>query len=231
MSQGCTHDIDVYSLDPDVGHGTGESLILLLSDPSVHRPSSLTGITSLPAHHRRSHDRIAQLQPSPKDLNIVVNLYRGDAVYHTTSIGHPLDRASNLAFDIILALDCAYHFNTRNAFLRQSFEKLAPGGRIALADICIDPMILSQNRLARIFIPLLGVMPQHNFTSTNEYVSAMKDIGYSDVRLEDVSSDVFPGFTRFLKGRGWGWWFFGCVVECCASWGAQFVIISGQRSS
>ncbi|KAE9411083.1 hypothetical protein BT96DRAFT_1054317 [Gymnopus androsaceus JB14] len=38
----------------DVGHGTGESLILLLTHPSIPHPSHLTGITSIPLHHPRA---------------------------------------------------------------------------------------------------------------------------------------------------------------------------------
>src|SRR5882762_9807922 len=47
---------------PDVGHGSGESLILQISHPEVPRPSRLTGITSLKTHHQRSSDRVARLQ-------------------------------------------------------------------------------------------------------------------------------------------------------------------------
>ena len=58
----------------------------------------------------------------------------------------------------------------------------------------------------------------------------MQMLGYEDVQLEDISEDVFPGFTRFLKGRGGGWWVFGRWMEWWhKSAGARFVLVSGRR--
>jgi SAM-dependent methyltransferase len=38
-------------------------------------------------------------------------------------------------FDAVLCLDCAYHFRTREAFLRTAHQMLRPGGRFAAADL------------------------------------------------------------------------------------------------
>jgi len=212
----------------DVGHGTGESLILLLSDPSVPRPSGITGITSLPAHHLRSRERVRRLQASSKGPQPEVALYKGDAVYRHPAIGHPLDPSSTKLFDTILALDCAYHFDTRETFLLQSFNKLALHGRIALADICFDPAA-PRSRWVRLAARVFKLMPQGNFVSKEGYVAQMEGIGYGDIRLEDVTEEVFPGFIRFLKGRGWGWAAFGLMVEWYQNAGARFVIVSGSK--
>jgi SAM-dependent methyltransferase len=212
----------------DVGYGTGESLVLLLSDQRVPRPSSLTGITSLAEHHRRAQDRITQLQSSLPDPKPEVALYAGDAVYHHPAFDHPLDPSSPTCFDTILALDCAYHFDTRSAFLNQSFVKLVPGGRVALADICIDPLSLGYGK-AWLITSLFRLMPKPNMVSTKEYVSVMKEIGYVDVQLEDITEDVFPGFIKFLKRKGWGWWGLACVIDWYVNAGARFIIVTGAR--
>lgn len=216
---------DAHELD--VGHGTGESLLLLLSDP-LTRPSTLTGITSLPVHHRRSQDRVKQFQASLDEPAVEVSLHACDAIYHPTAVDHPLDPSTSHVFDAILALDCAYHFNTRKTFLRQSFEKLAPGGRIGLADICFDTSTSSRAWLASM---LIRMIPKYNLISMEAYISDMEEIGYVDVRLEDITENVFPGFIRFLKGRGWGWWAFGTVIQWYANAGAQFVIVRGIKAS
>ncbi|RDB28506.1 Erythromycin 3''-O-methyltransferase [Hypsizygus marmoreus] len=212
----------------DVGHGTGESLILLLSNPSIPRPSSVTGITSLQVHHNRSQQRVEQLLSSMKGSKPNVELFAEDAIYHQAT-HHPLNPSSKQAFDTILALDCAYHFHTRVTFLRQSFQKLLPGGRIALADICFDPKLLESPRIWLI-TSILGLMPKQNMVSKEGYITQMKEIGYTDVQLEDVTDDVFPGFINFLKSRGLGWKVFGLVIEWYAKTGARFVIVSGLRS-
>ncbi|KAJ7706113.1 S-adenosyl-L-methionine-dependent methyltransferase [Mycena rosella] len=206
----------------DVGHGSGESLILLLTHPSMARPSQLTGITSLAAHHQRSQARVARLdQPVP------VFLHAGDAVYRPGSHGHPLDPSSEDQFDTILALDCAYHFRSRTAFLRQAYGKLRPGGCVALADICFTPGAL-QTRWTRWVTAVLRLMPRENMVSTDEYLAQMRGMGYT-VRLEDVTSDVFPGFIRFLGTRGLGWKTFGGLMGVFAGAGARFVVVVGTK--
>ncbi|KAG5654080.1 hypothetical protein H0H81_007494 [Sphagnurus paluster] len=145
-----------------------------------------------------------------------------------TNPDHPLDPSSTTAFDRILALDCAYHFNTRKTFLRQSLQKLAPGGRIALADICFDPEILNGSRKTWLISSLFRLMPKQNMVSTDGYIAQMESMGYIDVELEDITRDVFPGFVRFLSSRGFGWKVFALVIEWYADIGARFVIVSGS---
>ena len=211
----------------DVGHGTGDSLLLLLSAPFIPRPSRLIGITSLDIHHRRSRERVDKLQATDQN-KVSVDLHHCDAVSDNVvpSI-HPLNSSSAITFDSILALDCAYHFNTRHKFLEQSFQKLMPGGSIALADICFSSSL--HTRRTRWITSIVNLIPKYNQISVEDYVDKMKQIGYTGVILDDVTSEVFPGFVVFLKSRGWGWWAFGSVVDWYWSAGARFVIVSGRR--
>ncbi|KAK0465118.1 uncharacterized protein EV420DRAFT_1262625 [Desarmillaria tabescens] len=191
----------------------------------VPRPSELSGITSLPAHHQRSRERIASMRLRNPGI-IEPNLYLGDAVYRLGREDHPLSPNNADMFDTILALDCAYHFHTRRDFLRQSLSHLAPGGRIALADICFTTSWRSMNFGTKVLLTILNVIPKENIVSLAEYEADMRDMGYVDVKLEDISEDVFPGFVRFLKSRGWGWWIFGKVMSAFSG-RCQFVVVSG----
>uniref|UniRef100_A0A8H8CPS6 phosphoethanolamine N-methyltransferase n=1 Tax=Psilocybe cubensis TaxID=181762 RepID=A0A8H8CPS6_PSICU len=211
----------------DVGHGTGESLLFLLSEPSLPRISHLVGITSLEVHHERSVDRVHKLQ-ALRDIDTIVDLYHADAICtDRANPAHPLSTLSNETFDVILALDCAYHFNTRRLFLEQAYTKLERGGTVALADICFSSDALKTRR-TQFLVSVLRLMPRHNVISKEDYVAQMKRIGYSDVVLEDITDDVFPSFSRFLKTQGWGWWVLGKVIDWYASAGARFVIVSGK---
>lgn len=214
----------------DVGHGTGESLLLLISDPSVPRPSRLVGVTSLELHHQRSLERVQKAQAAQtQDVEPTkVDLYHGDAVYNGVDPKHPLCPASVGLFDAVLALDCAYHFDTRRTFLEQTFRKLAPGGRVALADICFSAEALKSTR-TKVITSIARLMPPRNLISNAKYVASLKEIGYVDVTLEDITPDVFPSFIAFLKGRGIGWWLFGTSLRWYTSAGAKFVIVSGQK--
>lgn len=214
-----------------MGHGTGESLILLISEQSIQRPTTLTGITSILEHSRRSLERVKTFQSAVSESQSTkVDLHHGDAVYRGDKDGsreHPFAEG-NEPFDSILVLDCAYHFNTRRLFLEQALVHLAPGGTIALADICFASSSL-QSFYTRALTKILRVMPQANIISDGEYISQMQDLGYHDVSLENITANVFPGFVKFLKSRGGGWYVFGCIMACYARAGAQFVIVSGRK--
>ncbi|KAJ7293638.1 S-adenosyl-L-methionine-dependent methyltransferase [Mycena rebaudengoi] len=189
----------------DVGHGSGESLILLLTHAAVPRPARVTGITSLEVHHRRSQARVARLHQ-----DVSVTLYQGDAVFRPGCRGnHPLDPAHGAQFDTILALDCAYHFQIAGGRLR-------PGGAIALADICFAPAAL-QTRRTQLVAAVLRFMPRENMLSTDEYAAQLRAIGYSD-------------FIRFLGSRGLGWYIFARILGVFAGSGGRFVVVRGKRS-
>ncbi len=102
-----------------------------------------------------------------------------------------------ICYDSILALDCAYHFHTRRDFLRQSLSHLAPGGRIALADICFPTSWKTMSLGTRALLAVLNVIPKENIVSLDEYEADMRKMGYVDVKVEDVSKEVFPEFIRF----------------------------------
>ncbi|KAF8912719.1 hypothetical protein CPB84DRAFT_1742213 [Gymnopilus junonius] len=181
---------------------------------------------SLDIHHLRSVDRVRKYQGSHELTDPKVDMYQADAVFDDKGTNHPL--RMSLPFDSILALDCAYHFSTRQRFLQQSFQNLAPGGYIALADICFSATAL-QSRRTKILTSVLRLMPAENLISTEGYVSQMNDVGYEDVILQDITDNVFPGFSAFLKSRQWGWKLFGLVIDWYASAGAKFIIISGRK--
>ena len=221
----------------DVGYGSGESLLLHLRHPSVPRPAHLTGVTSLEAHYKRSQDKVRHCQ---EDLGVAdnVTLYHGDAVFHrdpwadASLHNHPLDpEFTGRPYTSILALDCAYHFKTRHEFLEQSYSALADGGKIALGDICFSFEAGKGvgSFLVRSALTVFGFMPRANMVTVEQYVEDMYKMGYKEVKVEDISSDVFPGFTEFLGTQGVGWSIFAKIMRRVVASGAQFVIVSGRR--
>ncbi|KAI0348098.1 hypothetical protein BDW22DRAFT_1350243 [Trametopsis cervina] len=217
----------------EVGHGCGDSLLLHLEHPSVPRPTRLVGITSQHKHYLRSLKRTNQRNPNSVD----VRLAEGDAIYRTpfhadqqSPFPHPLDtKHSKNTYDSVLALDCAYHFDTRRLFLEQAHICLAAGRRIALGDLCFLPGSLSL--ATRFLVALTGSIPRKNIITTEEYIAILRDIGYVDVKMEDITSDVFPGFIGFLKGRGFAFNVVASQFERLVSHGMRFVIVSAAKSS
>jgi len=90
-------------------------------------------------------------------------------------------------------------------------------------------MSFADSKRTKILTKIFGAMPAENVISKENYIKQMQEIGYVDVTLEDISEDVFPGFVRFLRGRGLGWWIFGTVMNLYYREGLRFVIISGTR--
>ncbi|TFK30497.1 S-adenosyl-L-methionine-dependent methyltransferase [Coprinopsis marcescibilis] len=213
----------------DVGFGTGESILFLLSDPDVPQPKKITGITNVSAQCERAKRRVANAWPQfAEGAEQRVFLYTADAICDGSQ-DHPLSSPdTDSSFDAVLALDCAYHFNTRWRFLHQSFSKLTPGGRIALADICFAPQGLSSLK-TRLVTSTLRMMPMHNRTTVLEYRTRMQDAGFEDIVIENITSDVFPRFIQFLKRQGWNWWIFGTILQIYVSTGCQYVVVSGRK--
>jgi SAM-dependent methyltransferase len=217
----------------DVGHGSGDSILLQLSHPDVARPALLCGITSLSSHYRRAQERVDSFLSSvdaPSETPDVL-LFEGDAVWRPgdKARSHPLSPHFQYEFDNVLTLDCAYHFNTRHEFLRQSFQRLVPGGGIALADICFSapPGPILTLLLWRV----LRVMPRDNIVTKEQYIQQMNNIGYEGVEMEDITPFVFPGFCNFLKWRGYVGTVFAWLMGWLQGQGLRFIIIKGAKPS
>lgn len=212
----------------DVGHGSGDSILLQLTHPEVARPALLCGITSLPSHHRRSRERVNRfLSINALNKTPDVLLFEGNAIWRPGHEEHPLSPHFGREFDSILALDCAYHFDTRRAFLFQSFQRLAPGGRVALADLCFS---VSPGPLLTLFLSgVLRTMPRSNMVTKGQYIQEMNEIGYEDVEVEDITPFVFPGFRNFLKRRGNLGGAFAAMMGWLQGQGLCFVIIKGVK--
>lgn len=164
-------------------------------------------------------------------------LFNGDAIYRGshaaasapgTASRHPLDSQHFADFyTSILALDCAYHFDTRRTFLEQSFKCLAPGGRIALGDLCFKAGSLSLG--TRLMVSVMESMPRENVITDEQYVATLRGIGFVDVAMEDITEDVFRGFVAFLRGRGFAYRFIASHFERLVSRGMIFVVVSASR--
>jgi len=209
----------------DVGHGSGDSLLLHLGDADVPRARRIVGITSLPSHHARAVERIKESSSGHK---VDALLYCGDAVWRSPGLNHPLNPASSEeAFTSILALDCAYHFRTRSDFIRQCFKRLQPGGTLALTDLYLDGRI--PPRLLWL-ICFMFSLPQANVWSKERYIQELREAGFEMHNFEDITAFVFPGFLTFLRSRGVMWALAECCIGLWARNDGRYAIISATKA-
>ncbi|GAA5856671.1 hypothetical protein JCM9279_004867 [Rhodotorula babjevae] len=174
----------------EVGYGSGDSTQLLEREFS---PSHYLGLTSLASQHATAVVR-ANKAGLPSDR---IQLRQGDAA-------KDLDAEPAGSYDAVLAVDCAYHFNTRPAFLSSSARLLRAGGHLALTDLVLPstPLSLLDRLLLRLLFALAGC-PSSNLVSLDTYRAQLVAAGFDAASLEltNVSGDVWPGFCCFVRGR------------------------------
>jgi SAM-dependent methyltransferase len=111
-------------------------------------------------------------------------------------------------YDLIYILDSIYHFPPALPhFLATAIQSVSPGGVIAYTDI-VPPSTLPSWLGYWILPTTLGV-PTRNLMNRPKdleaYKAQLEKIGYVDVKIEDWTKEVFPGFAKFLWTKG-GFW-------------------------
>lgn len=108
---------------------------------------------------------------------------------------------TNNYFDVILAIESAFHFNTREKFFKEAYRTLKKNGVICLTD-CLPTdkkeNLDFKNRSERFGIPI------KNQYDINIYVSILKNIGFHSVQYIDISENVIPySATEITNRNGW----------------------------
>ena len=93
---------------------------------------------------------------------------------------------ADATFDNIICVEAAFHFNTREAFLREALRVLKPGGRIVLSDI------LSQRRIERSHKLRFEANYLRDLAA---YRKLLVRVGFEDLKVIDVTPQVWEGFN------------------------------------
>ena len=171
----------------DVGFGFGEQDILWMERFS---PRRIVGINVVPSQVIAARQRLDQAATGDN-----IQLHFGSA----TEL--PFEAES---FTAITALECGFHFDTRERFFREAYRALRPGGRIVLSDII--PMEKPQSWQQRWHyqqswqaFQRTWASPAANAYPRAEYALKLKASGFDTVRVESIRNNVFPGYHAYCS--------------------------------
>jgi SAM-dependent methyltransferase len=170
----------------DVGFGFADQDVLWMER---FAPRRITGLNVTPAQVRLARARVRRLGMAER-----IDLREGSA----TDMKLP-----DACCDVVTAVECAFHFHTRERFLAEAFRVLRPGGRLVLADVIRNPPESRPGRrwlqdvtwaaFARKFD-----VPPANADRRDAYAGKLRAAGFADLRVTSIRAQVFPGWHRAM---------------------------------
>ncbi len=97
------------------------------------------------------------------------------------------------SFDAVVCVEAAFHFHTRDDFLREAFRILKPGGWLVLSDG------IGNNRV-RPLAPVAHVPKENLYADVEDYRRHLAVAGFVEIDLDDQTEACLGGFRRSLKG-------------------------------
>ncbi len=170
----------------DVGFGFADQDLRWARHPGVQ---AITGLNITASQVAVARARVAEAGLADR-----IDLREGSAT------AMPLPDA---AFDVVTALECAFHFDTRERFFAEAFRVLRPGGRLVLADIL--PMPAAEGVSARLRQRLSWAMmaskfpiPEANLYTREGYAARLATQGYCEAAVDSIRDRVYVPLHRCL---------------------------------
>ncbi len=170
----------------DCGFGFGDQDILWAQ---TLKPGHIIGLNITASQVDLARRRVANL-----GLDEQIDLRQGSAT------DMPIESNS---VDKVVAVECAFHFRSRETFLREAWRVLRPGGRLVLADIVPMPKVsglssrLEQRLSWRLVAGKFAIPPENAYTRPT-YHAKLAMAGFDRIDIESIREQVYAPLHRFL---------------------------------
>jgi microcystin synthetase protein McyJ len=171
----------------DVGCGYGAPAVAYTRR---YHPQSVIGIDITEVRIKTGREHVAK-----SGLSDVIKLQLGDAT--------KLDFA-DASFTKLIAVECAFHFDTRRDFLREAGRVLAPGGVLSLTDMIprrgIDPKAYLKGHPT--FYSGFCIDNPGNAYDADVYAQYLRESGFTDIRIESIVDETRLKFADAMEELG-----------------------------
>ncbi|MCF1183146.1 methyltransferase domain-containing protein [Marichromatium gracile] len=173
----------------DLGFGFGEQDLQWMRTLG---PESIVGLNVTGSQVALARERVAAAGESAR-----IDLRQGSATEPGLEPG---------SFDIVVALECAFHFRTRERFFAEALRLLRPGGRLVLADILpLAPAEGWSRRLAQRWswreVATKFAIPAENAYPRAEYAERLRACGFTGVEVESIRDRVYAPLHAYLRAN------------------------------
>ena len=175
-----------HSIVFDAGFGCGDQLLLWLDHFHVAQISGVNLSCSQTAHAKKL---LVGNGLSGASRGLLQGDVSDPAIWSAALDGSRPSHA--------VALDCAYHFSDRPAFLALGRHHLAPAGRFALTDFMLAQQHRSEGIGHRLLLWMLkrAHIPEANIVDQKTYRHQLGQAGFGQIRIVDISDNVMPAFS------------------------------------
>lgn len=108
---------------------------------------------------------------------------------------------NDASIDKMISIEAAFHFDCREAFLKEVLRVLKPGGILSLADLIICK---PRNPIQKIFVKSIRktlYVPAKNVYDYDDYVRIMQQSGLEILHIEQLHKEVTTPFRKWFWKR------------------------------